>query len=295
MPTSYGGKKLFFRTGWRKGGVNIQDNYLHSRAFNLVLPDGQGQKRSVKSNGYMPRFVHGDRMTYSLGDASATYPEEVELERFRRHVIHLKPHHVIVYDELVSGKNIPWTYVLNAHDEIKKISDNVVSVHNGKGLGVANLFCSSSLSTEVTDQFYGMEGKKIKRPLHWHCYAKTDESQGIRFLNVIDITPSENPDEQPVPLKAEGHELVKVRVGDYTVSAQVSATKAPYLEIRSDDGQCALIYGEGSRTISLDGREALNARFPFSTLFVEKNTPYGDIMVEAVDQLPDAVIYGNRY
>ncbi len=299
---SYGGEKLFFRTGWRKRGdyangkrVPVQPDYNHSRAHNTIMPNGMGQMSSKAAQAFLARFVHGDRMTYWLGDASSAYPQETGCYRFRRHMVLLKPHYLLVYDELASTQSIPWTYNLNGHNEIKKLSDAVVSLHNGQALATANLFCSSPLNTSVTDQFTAPSGAKTV-PNHWHCQATTTQSTpSVRFLNVITVTPSTNTDLAVVPLTAVGTDLLTLSVGDYAISAQISAKHPPYLEVRSSDDQCALLYGDGLRDLVVGDETVIKAKWPRSTLFLERATPNGDVIVEAVDQLPDAATYGNKY
>ena len=284
--TAYGGEPLFYRTGWRKKGD--MSDYADSKAFNLIMPNGVSQKRRDKSAyAFLPRFAHGDRMSYWIGDASNSYPEATGVNRFRRHMVHLKPNILVIYDEIESSEAATtWTYTLNAHNEIKAQSDNIISVHNGFGLATANLFSSSALSTIVSGPTIG----------HWNTRITTTEQMpAVRFLNVIELTPSTDINQVVAALPATGTNLITVAAGDYTVVAQVDPNQPARLEIRSSDGNVALLYGEGVNTLIVDGKVVLSGRYKSSTLFMEKNTPRGDIVEELVDKLPDSITYSNKY
>jgi hypothetical protein len=283
--TAYGGEPLFYRTGWRKVG---DAPYIESGAFNLITPNGVSQERTKRAYGFLPRFAHGDRMSYWTGDASTAYPEATGVKRFRRHMVHLKPDILVIYDELESTQSSSWTYTLNAHFNIDKLSNNVVSVHNGKGLATANLFTSSAVTTTVNNET--ASGK----PTHWNTRIVTKEKMpAVRFLNVIKLTTAENLNE--VVSALPGTDLITVDTGDYTVIAQVDPNQPARLEIRSSDGNVALLYAEGVNNLEVGGTTVLSGRYQSSTLFMEKNTPRGDIVEELVDVLPDAVTYANKY
>jgi len=292
--TAYGGKPLFYRTGWRKKG--LMDDYRMSKAFNLIMPNDVSQKRGDKSAyAYLPRFAHGDRMSYWIGDASNTYPEATGVNRFRRHMVHLKPNILVIYDEIDSSEAATtWTYTLNAHNEIKTQSDNIISVHNTLGLATANLYSSSPLLSSVT-------GPTEK---HWNSrMTTTEQSPSVRFINVIELTPSTDINEVIAALPATGTDLITITAGlktidagdDYTVIAQLDPNQPARLEIRSSDGNVALLYGAGVNTLSVDGKVVLSGRYKSSTLFMEKNTQRGDIVEELVDELPDSITYSNKY
>ncbi len=286
--TAYGGLPLFYRTGWRKKGEMV--DYTNSKAFNLIMPNGVSQKRRDKSAyAFLPRFAHGDRMSYWIGDASNTYPEATGVNRFRRHMVHLKPNILVIYDEVDSTEAATtWTYTLNAHNEIKTLddNDNIISVHNTLGLATANLFTSSPLKTVVT-------GPTLK---HWNSrITTTEQSASVRFLNVIELTPSTDINEVVAALPATGTDLITVDASDYEVIAQLDANQPAHLEVRSSDGNVALLYGEGINSLTVDGATVLSGRYKASTLFMEKNTPRGDIIEELVDELPDSITYSNKY
>jgi len=289
--TAYGGEPLFYRTGYRKeNGQEKSDlsDYRNSEAFNLIMPNGQSQKLKDKSAyAFLPRFAHGDRMSYWIGDASNTYPEATGVNRFRRHMVHLKPNILVIYDEIESSEAATtWTYTLNAHNEIKAQSDNLISVHNSFGLATANLFSSSPLTAEVLGPNRSQWNSRM---------TTTKQMPAVRFLNVIELTPSTDINEVVAALPATGSNLMTIDAGDYQVIAQLDPSQPARLEVRSSDGNVALFYGEGVNNLTVDGKLVLSGRYDSSTLFMEKNTPRGDIVEELVDQLPDSITYSNKY
>jgi hypothetical protein len=193
----------------------------------------------------------------------------------------------VIYDEIESSEAATtWTYTLNAHNEIKAQSDNIISVHNGFGLATANLFSGSALSSIVSGPTLG----------HWTTRITTTEQMpAVRFLNVIELTPSTDINQVVAALPATGTDLITVAAGDYTVVAQVDPNQPARLEIRSSDGNVALLFAEGINNLAVDGKVVLSGRYKSSTLFMEKNTPRGDIVEELVDQLPDSITYSNKY
>jgi hypothetical protein len=112
---------------------------------------------------------------------------------------------------------------------------------------------------------------------------------------MIELTPSTNINEAVSALAATGTDLITVAAGDYTVVAQVDPNQPARLEIRSSDGNVALLYAEGVNNLVVNSKTVLPGRYKSSTLFMEKNTPRGDIVEELVDVLPDAVTYANKY
>ncbi len=301
--TAYGGEPLFYRTGYRKESINgkmteksaedIRD-YRNSEAFNLIMPNETSQKRKDKSAyAFLPRFAHGDRMSYWIGDASNTYPDATGVQRFRRHMVHLKPNLLVIYDELESNEAATtWTYTLNAHHEITAQSGNLISVHNGMGLAAANLYTSTGLTAEVSS-------KKTPghQTVHWFSKMVTETPMpSVRFLNVIELTPSTDITDEAVALSKVGTDLITVTAGNYTITAQINPDQPAHLEVRStDNSNVALLYAEGVNNLAVDNTTVLSGRYESSTLFMEKNTPRGDIVEELVDELPDSITYSNKY
>ena len=330
---AYGGEPLFWRTGYYNGG-QIHDalSYKASRAHNTIMVDGLMQGFDLGAYGWIPRFATGKRISYVLGDASHAYngmfpkygidDPDKPLEpgftklgvpimrgngfgkpgvtRFRRHLVLLRPSHVLIYDELEADKPVTWTFMLHSLKPMEQRGNSWFSTANSKGTGSARLFCASAVKGSVTDQFFGIpvddENKRGgQNPPNWHVSISTaDKLAATRFLTVIEVVPGKKLGDQPVKPEAEGTGRVQLRLGDYAVTAELDAAQPSYLEVHDQAGTCALVTGQASRSITL-GKDQRTAQFAGSTLLWEMGSGQVEIFREEVDRLPDVLIYGNRY
>ena len=321
---AYGGEPLFWRTGYYNGGAEHDIlSYKCSRAHNTILADGLVQGFDLKAYGWLPRFVTGRRISYVLGDASHAYtgtwpkytdrkaPVEVPITpeygfgnpgvtRFRRHVALLRPHHVLVYDELAAERPVTWTFALHALRPIRRLADDWFVGANAHAAGAVRLFCADAVRGEVTDQFMGVpvddENKRGgKNPPNWHVsITTTGRLAATRFLTVIEVLPGRTLADQPATLDAQGAGRMRLRVGDYAVTAELDAGQPSLLEVRSRDGTCALATGQAVREIEMAGTRR-RAQCAGSTLLWEKEPGGAEAVVEEVDRLPDVLVFGNRY
>jgi hypothetical protein len=81
-PPSYGGR----------------DGRFHS----TVMVDGHGQLYDPGHRVDIEHFDSGDGWSYVSMELAKVYPEQVELDRFQRQVVYLKPRTVIILDRLVT-------------------------------------------------------------------------------------------------------------------------------------------------------------------------------------------------
>ena len=326
----YGGEPLFWRSGYYNGG-QIHDalSYKASRAHNTLLVDGLMQGFDLGAYGWMPRFATGRRISYALGDASHAYngmfpkygiddpnkplePRFTKLgvpitrengfgkpgvTRFRRHLVMLRPSHVVIYDELEADKPVTWTFLLHALKPMEQLGNSWFSTANSKGVGSARLFCSSTVKGNVTDQFFGVpvdeENKRGgQNPPNWHVsISTTGRLPATRFLTVIEVVSSTS---KPVEPHAEGNGRVRVKLGGFTVTAELDPSKPSCLELHDKAQTSALVSGQAAREIAL-GSEHRRAKADGSTLLWERVPGGSEIFREETDQLPPVLIYGNRY
>ncbi|MHC4728713.1 MAG: DUF4962 domain-containing protein, partial [Planctomycetota bacterium] len=116
----FGGKRLFSNSGYYISYADDHFNgwYKHSRGHNTVLIDNKGQLVGKPDGyGWISRYLHGQRITYCLGDASNAYGD-VGLTLFRRHVIFLRPSIVVLYDELEADHPAQWSCLLHSPHKI---------------------------------------------------------------------------------------------------------------------------------------------------------------------------------
>lgn len=324
---AYGGEPLFWRTGYYNGGVEHDVlSYKCSRAHNTIMAGGMVQGFDLSAYGWLPRFATGDRISYVLGDASraytGTYPKyavgdgekfqgvvpitaangfgKPGVNRFRRHLVMLRPSHVLIYDELEAETPITWMFQLHSTKPITQLGNAWFQGANAHAVGSARLFCASPVTGTVTDKFFGApvdeENKRRgNNPPNWHVSITTKNTiKATRFLTVIEVTPTHDPSRKPAEPVAEGIGRIQLRVGGFTVDAELDAYKPSFLSARSDDGKCALVTGQAAEALQLGG-ETRRARFRGSTLLWEKRPGNGELFSEEIDRLPDVLIYGNRY
>ena len=162
--------------------------------------------------------------------------------RFRRHLVLLRPSHVLIYDELEAAKPVTWTFMLHSLKPIRQLGNDWFAGANEHAAGYARLFCKESVTGSVTDQFFGIpvdeENKRGgQNPPNWHVSISTSNKlAATRFLTVIEVVPGKKLDDKPVKPEAEGTGRVQLRLGDYTVTAELDPGKPSYLEVHDQTG-----------------------------------------------------------
>ena len=321
---AYGGEPLFWRTGYYNGGGEHDIlSYKCSRSHNTILAGGMVQGFDVAAYGWLPRFATGQRISYVMGDASRAYtgtypkytnrkiPVEVPITpeygfgkpgvtRFRRHLLLLRPRHVLIYDELAAERPIAWTFHLHSPKQIMQLGNAWFTTANAHALASARLFCAVPVTGSVTDKFLADPvDEKNKRggqnPRQWHVAITTrDAIPAARLLTVIEVIPTDGPKHKPVEPVVTGRGCVQLRVGDFMVTTELDAGRPSYLSVQSADGKCAFVTGTAAEKLQL-GDDTRTAKRKGSTLLLEKEPGRDEVFVEEVDKLPDSLIYGNLY
>ena len=286
------GDRLFHSTGYyiAYGDDHFKGWYKHSRGHNTVLIDGKGQTFGPEGYGWIARYLHGDRITYCLGDASMAYGD-AGLTRFRRHMVLLRPNTVVVYDDLEADHPADWSWLLHSHEEMKREAGRQrLSVAMESGRGSVDIIAGTPLRIEVDHRFDppALNWRKITErdgsvkvyPDQWHAVAKpAEKAVRMRCLAVFQIRHGD--DKAPfadVAADAEGW----VTMGDWRIRAECDASKPAALEIRSVDGSAALTAGKARVTVGGTSHDAPGAA---STILVE--TVQGNPNVQiARDELP---------
>jgi hypothetical protein len=319
---SWRGEKLFYRTGYYTSSNDpfSVPNYKHSRAHNTILADGIGTSMAHSGYGWMPRFLNGQRIAYCLGDASnaftgeyGPYGEMLEsrgiavsrengygnpgVTRFRRHLVFLRPHTLLVYDELAAKSPVAWTFRLNAVDPITKVSDDSVAVRAASATATAKVYTLTGTQSLVTDQFFGGPAVDFQRKLsttkdEWHADITTaTKTARERLLTVVRINPGETDPTKPLGIVArtEGG-MLTLTIDEWTISAELDPAK-PSLLIVSDDKSSALLTGTAAESLSFAG-QVFRPQQEGMTLLVEKSRG-SPIVQQTGDRLPDAVVFSN--
>lgn len=179
----YKGVDVYRSTGYYQNFSDAHNlmSYRHTRAHNSLLVNGIGQPYSTEGYGSVMRAMGGQHISYCLGDASYAYrgisndpmwvgyfkqagieqvPENgfgaTPLTKYRRHVLMLHPHTVIVYDELEASEVVRWEWLLHSPTEFKiDATKKTLSTNNKtKGLvAVTQLFGGHVFTLSQTDRF----------------------------------------------------------------------------------------------------------------------------------------------
>jgi hypothetical protein len=184
--TFYGGKPVFYSSGYRTGFTDPHSmySYRNTRAHNSILVDGMGQKIGTEGYGWIPRYYEGNTISYALGDASNAYGEVFSplwrkraklsgidftpengwdkntLDVFRRHIIRLGKSGVyVIYDELQAVKSVNWNFLLHTTELPMQIDNSkdyltVIGSNKSGGKSVAYIFCSEKMEATITDKFF---------------------------------------------------------------------------------------------------------------------------------------------
>ena len=179
----YKGVDVYRSTGYYQNFSDAHNlmSYRHTRAHNSLLVNGIGQPYSTEGYGSVTRAMGGQHISYCLGDVSHAYrgisndpmwvgyfkqagieqtPENgfgaTPLTKYRRHVLMLHPHTVIVYDELEASEAVRWEWLLHSPTEFKMDATKKTLSTNNKIKGwmaVTQLFGGHVFTLSQTDRF----------------------------------------------------------------------------------------------------------------------------------------------
>lgn len=301
----YKGVDVYRSTGYYQNFSDAHNlmSYRHTRAHNSLLVNGIGQPYSTEGYGSVMRAMGGQHISYCLGDASHAYrsisndpmwvdyfkqagieqtPENgfgaTPLTKYRRHVLMLHPHTVIVYDELEASEAVRWEWLLHSPTEFKidAVKKTLSTDNKTKGwVAVTQLFGGHVFTLSQTDRFIvppAITGTEY--PNQWHLTARVDGCSATRFLAIIQIG-----DEAVSIINRDGDTF---NVGDWTIKAVLDASKAPELTVSHRTEQAVFSYGTDN--------PALNGNF-YSRQYTGSSLLYDEIdgayqVVEMTDRSP---------
>ena len=299
--TFYGGSSLFYSSGHHISFTDEHSVYCHrgTRAHNTILVNGMGQRIGTEGYGWIPRFYVGGKIGYVLGDASNAYgkvisplwlergkasgleytPEngwdENHLKTFRRHIVTLgRTGLVAIYDELEADEPVTWDYLLHTVINPMQVDRTKDAVHvratNKTGASDAYLFATGELKTDTTSKFFvqpvnwlraDAKGKFSKYPDHWHFKASSvKKCKTFRFLTLIH-THALNKEVMAPEVQKDG----SIRIGKWTVKANLSDQGKPSLKVYSEDNKAVLDYA-GEETRIKDGGKKVELKDEFPEL-----------------------------
>lgn len=158
-----------------------------TRAVNSVLVDGEGQvQRRWDANGRLTAFDSAGGYDYAEGEAAPAYLGR--LERFRRHVVHVKPGVFVLFDDLEAPKPARFQWLLHAYRKIAIDEPaRTLRIENAPAAMNVHLLLPEKLSFSQTDR-YQPEPESVAGRWEntWHLAAGTpDAAERARFLAVL--------------------------------------------------------------------------------------------------------------
>lgn len=301
----YKGVDVYRSTGYYQNFSDAHNlmSYRHTRAHNSLLVNGIGQPYSTEGYGSVMRAMGGQHISYCLGDASHAYrgisndpmwvgyfkqagieqtPENgfgaTPLTKYRRHVLMLHPHTVIVYDELEASEAVRWEWLLHSPTEFKMdVTKKTLSTNNKTQgwVAVTQLFGGHVFTLSQTDRFVvppAIAGAEY--PNQWHLTARVDGCSATRFLAIIQVG-----DEAVPIINRDGDTF---NVGDWTIKAVLDASKVPELAVSHRTEQAVFSYGTDNP--ALNGNFYSRQYTGSSLLYVEIDGAYQ--VVEMTDRSP---------
>ena len=245
-------------------------SYRHTRAHNTILVDGIGQPFTTRAYGQITRMLHGENITYALGDASNAYcgiseypmwksnfnregitqtPDngfgKTSLKKFLRHVIVLDRDIVVLYDEMEAEKAVKWDWLL--HSPVRyNIKDNALVTHNEEGGFTATAHVLSKLPCtysqtndfiEEPNEKLAIRGERLER--YWHLKATFKPSKSNRILTIITIDPDGRKKRKTVHCNGIGN----IEVDGWYISAELNVRKPAGIIITSKKNKAKFSYG----------------------------------------------------
>ena len=182
------GSPLLINTGIRPwyGSPFCTEWYWTTKAHNALEIDGQGQPKTGAATARFIVFQPGREYDYVVGDATPGYGENVE--RYRRHLLFLKPDVIVALDEVKARKPVSLKFWLHGRAPFAiDAADGSVALTFGKASLVGVLRGPGGLNVVQTDKYPIPPETGHARP-EWHLSAETKQKQAeARFIAVFRV------------------------------------------------------------------------------------------------------------
>jgi hypothetical protein len=209
-----------------------------TRAVNSVLVNGEGQvQRRPEANGQLTAFETAGGYDYAEGEASPAYAGR--LDRFRRHVVHVRPGVFVMFDDLRAPQPSQFQWLLHAYRQIEIDNDRrqLHVVNQPAEMTVFSLL-PEELAYTQTDK-YTPEPEPVARQWSntWHLTASTVKpARHAQFLTVFAVHPRGENKAAVTAERIEGQGAVGVRLQ--------SRDGADVIAFRTDDAPSEVVCGD---------------------------------------------------
>jgi hypothetical protein len=168
---------------------------MRTKAHNGILFDGTGQPNSsLDAFGRLIAFEEGAEFMYTAGEAKWAY-DEVEIDRFTRHILALKPDIYLVYDQIETPEAHTHHYLLHAESEmaIDEAAKTVDVVGREEARCRVTLVEPAGLAISQHHEFdppalRWRDDRGFEMADQWHLTAQPAKAADTRrFLAVIEV------------------------------------------------------------------------------------------------------------
>ncbi|MGH9722639.1 MAG: DUF4962 domain-containing protein [Bryobacteraceae bacterium] len=176
------GSPLLVNTGIRPwyGSPFCKEWYWTTKAHNALEIDGRGQPKTGEAKGSVIVFRPGAGYDYVAGEVASGYGDHVE--RYRRHLVFLKPEVLVMVDEVRAKKPVPlkmWLHGL-APFAIDAAASRI-SLEFEKAALTGYLLAPGGLKIDQTDKYPIPPEQGTTRP-EWHLSAETAQSRASTYI-----------------------------------------------------------------------------------------------------------------
>ncbi|WP_255067593.1 DUF4962 domain-containing protein [Lacihabitans sp. LS3-19] len=294
---AFGGKRLFYNSGYRPamGDPHFLGWYKHTQGHNAILIDGQGQPFNAGAYGLIPRFLHGEQISYAMGDASNAYSgkdlgenTDLGMKTFMRHYLMLRPGIIVIYDDLEADHKADWSWLLH-NDTGLEVNEKTKSIiaQNEVGGAKVSLYSSSAINFEVSTEFSipvdnwtkktDEDGEPIDFKDQWHFKGSAKEKTNkMRYLAIFQVNSAQKFEE--IKINAKGI----YEVGDWEIFAELDSNKEAKLTARKKDGTASFV-STGEMKVDSKNYAGSNAK-------IFENSYGNKLYKESKDVIPKAIL-----
>lgn len=183
---------------WWNSEHNKKWSYETRAANSVTINGGKGQAfQDAEAYGEIVQFNSSDIFDYTMGDASKAY--KGLLNKFYRHVVHIKPGIFVLFDELEAPKPVNFEWWLHSLSEMKIDGNNkIINISQGDALLKVRFLQSGKLNFNQIKGFPDAPPEHGE-PDHYHTIATTSiKSTKASFITLL------------IPFKKDSEPLVTV-------------------------------------------------------------------------------------
>lgn len=217
------GSKLAIDSGYYDyyGSEHFLNYSVQTQAHNAILVNGNGQTwKRVGADGEITRYFDSPFNSMLVGDASDTDIYEGRINKWLRKVVFIKPHLIVIYDDLEADEPAEYEWLLHtvAPIEIEGNKFSFVSEDaslNGTFLSPEKLNITQTKGYPVMPT--GLKHQQIKPEDvvdEWTLNAKFKSKQNqTRFITVIEVDRSDNSPKQADINLLRNDDIIAMTVG----------------------------------------------------------------------------------